>query len=78
MMISQVHGIIFYKNNSFQDCLNVLNDATQSEFDLVVADNSPILIFARSSELLAMHLLLIQRVYIAETVSLNLHFRKIY
>ncbi len=72
MMISQVHGIIFYKNNSFQDCLNVLNDATQSEFDLVVADNSPILIFARSSELLAMHLLMIHEKYQEELVSITL------
>ncbi|CAF3351042.1 unnamed protein product [Rotaria sp. Silwood2] len=63
MMISQIQGIIYFKNNSFQDCLNILNEATQREFNLVIDNNSPILIFARSSELLAMHLLLIHRIY---------------
>ncbi|CAF4660887.1 unnamed protein product, partial [Rotaria sp. Silwood2] len=40
-----------------------LNEATQREFNLVIDNNSPILIFARSSELVARHLLLINRIY---------------
>ncbi|CAF4723878.1 unnamed protein product, partial [Rotaria sp. Silwood2] len=63
MMISQIQGIIYFNNNSFQDCLNRLNEATQREFNLVIDNNSPILIFARSSELVARHLLLINRIY---------------
>ncbi|CAF0966927.1 unnamed protein product [Adineta steineri] len=62
LMINQVYGIIYYQNNSFRDCLSILDAATQREFSLVIDNNSPILIYARSSELLAMHLLLIQRV----------------
>jgi hypothetical protein len=72
MMISQVRGIIYFKNNSIQECLNVLNDAAQRENDLVIDNNSPTLIFARSSELLAMHLLLIQRNYLDQSVNINL------
>ncbi|CAF3861055.1 unnamed protein product [Rotaria sp. Silwood1] len=63
MMISQIQGIIYFKNNSYQECLNILNEATQRELNLVIDNNSPILIYARSSELLAMHLLLIHRIY---------------
>ncbi|CAF4681163.1 unnamed protein product [Rotaria sp. Silwood1] len=63
MMISQIQGIIYYKNDSYQDCLNILNEVTQRELNLVIDNNSPILIYARSSELLAMHLLLIHRKY---------------
>lgn len=72
MMISQIRGIIYYKNNSYQECLNILNNATQREFQLVNDNNSPTLLFARSSELLAMHLLLIGRYYQEPTVSRNL------
>jgi len=71
-MISQVRGIIYFTNNSIQECLNVLNDAAQRENDLVIDNNSPILIFARSSELFAMHLLLIQRNYLDRLVNVNL------
>jgi hypothetical protein len=51
--------------------LTVLNAATQRELQLVIDNDSPNLIFARSSELLAMHLLLIQREYQDQLVSLN-------
>ena len=76
MMIAQVRGIIYYQSNSFQECLNVLNDATQREFNLVSDYNSPALIFARSSELLAVHLLLINTLFRSPSVNLNLCFSK--
>jgi hypothetical protein len=59
MMISQIGGIRYYVNQSWQECLNELDNATQLEGMLVAGANTPTLIFARSSELLAMHLLLI-------------------
>lgn len=69
LMVYQVQGIIFYKNNSFEECLNVLRQAALAESQLVMDNNSPTLIYARSSELLAMHLLLIHRKYINSTVT---------
>lgn len=77
MMIDQVHGIIYYKNDSYQECLTALNNATQQEFDLLSDINSPDLLFARSSELLAMHLLLIHRKYIQSSVNLPLQMIKV-
>lgn len=71
MMIPQVYGIIYYKNGSFQECLSVLYEASQREFELVIDNNSPILIFALSSNFLAMHLLLIHRYYQEPTVNWN-------
>ncbi len=59
MMISQIRGIRYYVNQSWQECLDELNNANQREATLVADANTPTLIFARSSELLAMHLLLI-------------------
>ena len=59
MMIPQIRGILYYMNQSWQECLNALNDAAQRESKLVLDIISPTLIFARSSELLAVHLLLI-------------------
>jgi hypothetical protein len=58
-MISQIRGIRYYVNQSWQECLDELNNANQREATLVADANTPTLIFARSSELLAMHLLLI-------------------
>lgn len=72
MMIDQIHGIIYYKNNSFQECLTILNDATQREFDLVTDNLSPSLTFARSSGILSIHLLLIHGKYQPSSVNLNL------
>jgi hypothetical protein len=69
LMILQVRGIIYFKNKTWQECLTVLDDATQRESRLVPDVNSPILVFARSSELLAMHLLLIHRESAVDTVS---------
>jgi len=69
LMLPFIQGIIYYKNASYQQCLNVLNDATQTEFNLVLDNNSPTLIYARASELLAIHLLLIHRIYQQESVS---------
>ena len=71
MMIDQVHGIIYYKNDSYQECLMALNNATQQEFHLLSDIHSPNLLFARSSELLAMHLLLIHRKYLQSSVNLT-------
>lgn len=76
MMIQQIQGIIFYKNNSFQDCLNALNAAAQREINLVIDNDSPILIYAHSMELLATHLLLIQRTYQRKSVGLDFNILK--
>ncbi len=59
MMISQIRGIRYYVNQSWQECLNELDNATQREATLAAGANTPTLIFIRSPELLAMHLLLI-------------------
>lgn len=69
LMSLQVRGIIYFKNKTWQECLTVLDEATQREARLIPDVNSPILIFARSSELLAMHLLLIHREFAEDTVS---------
>jgi hypothetical protein len=69
MMISQIRGIRYYINQSWQECLNELNNATQREATLVADSNTPTLIFARSSELLAMHLLLIHTKFYDQSVS---------
>ncbi|UJR31504.1 hypothetical protein I4U23_018993 [Adineta vaga] len=71
LMINQVQGIISYKNNLFQECLNTLREAAKRESELVTDNNSPTLIYARSSELLAMHLLLLHRKYIESTITTN-------
>ena len=72
MMIPQILGIRYYVNRSWQECLNELNTATQLESMLVADGNSPTLIFARSSELLAMHLLIIHEKYQEQLVSITL------
>ncbi|CAF4866722.1 unnamed protein product [Rotaria sp. Silwood1] len=59
MMIPQILGIRHYINGLWQECLNELNTATQIESMLISESNSPTLIFARSSELFAMHLIII-------------------
>lgn len=58
MMIPQVLAMRHYFNEFWQDCLNELNTATQLEESLISSGSSPTLVFARSAELLAMHLLL--------------------
>ena len=68
MMISQIRGIQSYVNQSWQDCLNQLNNATQLEMTLVFTGNVPSLAFTRSSELLAMHLLLIHSKFQEQSV----------
>jgi len=74
MMISQIHGIRYFVNQSRQECLNELNNATQREATLVPDANTPTLIFARSSELLAMHLLLIHKKSQEQSVSFRFCF----
>ncbi len=69
-MISQIHGIRYYINQSWQECLKELDNATQREGIIVPDTNTPTLIFARSSELLAMHLLLIHEQYLQQFVSI--------
>ena len=59
MMIPQVLGMRHYINESWQNCLNELSNATELESTLITSGNSPTLVFARSNELLAVHLLLI-------------------
>ncbi|CAF4341061.1 unnamed protein product, partial [Rotaria magnacalcarata] len=58
-MIPQILGIRHYINGVWQESLNELNTANQIESTLIADINSPALMFARSSELLAMHLLII-------------------
>lgn len=69
MMIPQVLAMRHYLNQSWQDCLNELNTATQLEASLISSGSSPTLVFARSNELLAMHLLLMHEKYQANLVS---------
>ena len=57
-MIPQLHGIRHYVNGSWQEALNEFYTAVQLESKLVADGNSPTLVFARSTELLATHLLL--------------------
>lgn len=59
MLISQIYGIQYYMNQSWQGCLDKLNDAVRIEMNLVSDSNTPSLMFIRASELLAMHLRLI-------------------
>jgi hypothetical protein len=68
MMIPQILGMRHYVNESWQECLNELNTATQLEATLIAGGNSPTLIFARSSELLGMHLLIIYEKHQARLV----------
>jgi hypothetical protein len=75
-MISQIRGIRYYVNQSWQECLKELNNATQREATLIADSNTPTLIFARSSELLAMHLLLIYTKYLQQSVSFSPFFFK--
>lgn len=72
MMIPQILGMRYYVNGSWQECLNELNTATQLESTLTSNSNSPTLIFARSSELLAMHLLIMYEKYQEQLVSVSL------
>ncbi|CAF4826963.1 unnamed protein product, partial [Rotaria socialis] len=58
-MISHIRAIRYYKNESWQECLNELSDADQRDAKLVPNTNTPSLLFAYSSELLAVHLLLL-------------------
>ena len=68
MMIPQILGMRHYVNESWQECINELNAATQFETTLIPGAYNPTLIFARSSELLAMHLLIIYEKYQARLV----------
>jgi len=63
MMVPQIRAIRYYVNGSWQECLNEFEKAMEFESKLIVGGNSPTLIFARSSELLAMHLLFIYEKY---------------
>ena len=60
-MTNQIRAIRFYVQGAFDACLNELQNATGREITLLPDNNSPYLIFARSSELLALHLLLIHQ-----------------
>ncbi len=71
MMIQQILGMRYYVNGSWQECLNELSIATKLESTLISGGNSPTLIFARSSELLAMHLLIIYEKYQERLVSVS-------
>ncbi|CAF1073198.1 unnamed protein product [Rotaria sordida] len=71
MMIPQIRGIRHYVNGLWQECLNELDAAVQIESALIPECHSPTLIFARSSELLAMHLLIIYEQYQKQLVKTN-------
>lgn len=71
MMVPQLLSMKYYVNGSWQECLNELNTATQLESTLTSSGNSPTLIFARSSELLAMHLLIIYEKFQERFVSIS-------
>ena len=61
LMISQIRAIQYYTNGSSEACLIELKKGAEREMLLVTDNNSPYLIFARSSELFALHLLLIDK-----------------
>ncbi|CAF4000410.1 unnamed protein product [Rotaria magnacalcarata] len=61
IMISHIRAIRYYKNESWQECINELSDADQREAKLVPNTNTPSLLFAYSPELLAVHLLLLHK-----------------
>jgi hypothetical protein len=71
MMIPQILGMRYYVNGSWQECLNELSAANKLELTLITGGNSPTLIFARSSELLAMHLLIIYEKHQEHLVSIS-------
>ena len=73
MMIPQLNGIRHYVNGSWQEALNELYTAVRLETKLVADGNSPTLVFARSTELLAMHLLLMHTKLRERAVSPALH-----
>ena len=70
MMLPQILGMRYYVTGSWQNCLNELTAAIQVESMLIAGGNSPTLIYARSSELLAMHLLIIYDKYREQSVSI--------
>ncbi|CAF1122449.1 unnamed protein product [Adineta ricciae] len=63
MMIPQIRGMRAFVNGSWQECFNELFTATQLESKVLSNGNNPTLIFARSSELLALHFLLMYEKY---------------
>ncbi|UJR31503.1 hypothetical protein I4U23_018992 [Adineta vaga] len=67
LMAPQILAMRYYVNGLWQECLNELYTATQLESTAVSNGNNPTLIFARSSELLAMHLLLMYETYQEDT-----------
>jgi hypothetical protein len=73
LMISQIRAIQHYANGSSEACLSELKKAAEREVLLVPDNNSPYLIFIRSSELLALHLLLIHKDKQTARVSINLN-----
>ena len=70
MMVPQVLGMRAYVHGLWQESLNELYAASQLESMAVSDGNSPTLIFARSSELLATHILLMYEEHRNETVSI--------
>ena len=71
LMISHIRAIRYYAHGSFEACLSELNWAVEREMLLVADNNSPYLIFIRSSELLALHLLLIHKGKPTDRVCMN-------
>jgi hypothetical protein len=59
MMIPQILAMRYYSNGSWQNSLSEFETALRLESMLSRFVNKPTLVFARSSELLAMHLMLI-------------------
>ena len=72
LMSLQILGIRAYVNESWQMALDWFTQAVTIEDSLVADANSPTLIFARSSELLSLHLSLLYDSYkLQQTVSCN-------
>lgn len=59
LMLYHIRGIQAYVNGLWQECLTQLSEAVEREKQVIPDANSPTLGFARSAELLALHLLLI-------------------
>lgn len=73
MMIPQLHALRYFVNHSWQECLHEFSEAIRIESTLFSDRRAPFLAFARSSELLATHLLLIFDKFQETTVRQMVH-----
>ena len=68
-MINQARGVRAYLNESWQECLNELDTAVQRDLQYPPDSGSPTVPISRSSEMLAMHLLLMHEKFQQQSVN---------